>query len=171
MFKNYDLPEVIYVHRQSQPAQFPVWKTVKLGLASSVRNYLEQIKQNFQYNFYHDEVEEFRICRTLEVDLVKVTPIDLGLELPAKYPEVCAVARQRGLEICPQETGMALRLEYDNQPSGESLIVVSEPINGRLISVNNRPGLNWTRPQFWMSSTGYTLNPYQEYIFVRPRRT
>jgi hypothetical protein len=54
---------------------------------------------------------------------------DLGVELDrASLAEVYQRARQVGLELCPVEVGPQLRLDYRNQPLGETLDITMEPV-------------------------------------------
>jgi hypothetical protein len=54
---------------------------------------------------------------------------DLGVESDrASLAEVYQRARQAGLDLCPAEVGPQLRLDYRNQPLGETLDIAMEPV-------------------------------------------
>lgn len=63
------------------------------------------------------------------IDLVLVTPKELGF---TKYPtttELFAKAKAEGLELCPAEIGPRLREIYMDQPKGEWIYIAMEPIS------------------------------------------
>lgn len=61
-------------------------------------------------------------------DLVMVSNADLGFKDGAKLEDTYARALELGLELCPNEVGPQLRLQYINQPNGEWLLVAMESI-------------------------------------------
>ncbi|MDP3996150.1 MAG: hypothetical protein Q8P86_00455 [bacterium] len=63
-----------------------------------------------------------------EVDLVIVSNAELGFENGATVKETYSRAKEFGLELCPNEVGPQLRLQYKDQPKGEWLLVAMEPI-------------------------------------------
>jgi hypothetical protein len=73
--------------------------------------------------------EAFTIAPTeQEIDLVVVTVGELGFKNGAKYSDICQRAQELGLELCPNEVGPQLRLQYKDQPKGEWLRIAMEPI-------------------------------------------
>lgn len=74
---------------------------------------------------------EFKIAETqTELELVRVSVGDLGFNKPARYDEICARAKELGLDLCPPEVGPALRLAYKDQPMNEWLRIAMESIRG-----------------------------------------
>src|SRR3990167_588170 len=65
-----------------------------------------------------------------EVELVQVTPRDLGLRGAQNYDAICAAARAAGYDYCPAEVGPALRLAYTDQLVWEWITIGMEPIAG-----------------------------------------
>ena len=63
-----------------------------------------------------------------EVELVVVTSHDVGLEGNYTTTQMFTAAAAHGLSKCPAEVGLQLRLQYDDQPSGEWLLIAMEPI-------------------------------------------
>ena len=61
------------------------------------------------------------------VDLVKISVKDLGLPNGGTYSEICSKAKEKGLELCPPETGFILANEYE----GDWITIAMEPITGR----------------------------------------
>jgi hypothetical protein len=63
-----------------------------------------------------------------EVNLVSSSAYDLGFKKGAPFQEICARAKQLGLELCPQAVGPRLRLSYQDQPINEWLVVAMTPV-------------------------------------------
>jgi hypothetical protein len=63
-----------------------------------------------------------------EVELTLVSVAELGVETESPLSEVYQRATQLGLALCPPEVGPQLRLDYRDQPVGESLLVAMEPV-------------------------------------------
>ena len=64
-----------------------------------------------------------------EVDLVKVTVAELGFTKGARRDQIYERAKELGLVLCPSEVGPQLRLQYQDQPSGDWVFIGMEPIN------------------------------------------
>ncbi len=65
----------------------------------------------------------------MELDLVVVSVAELGFpEDGASLDAVYARARSLGLELCPPDLGLALRLNYLNQPRGQFLHIAMSPV-------------------------------------------
>jgi len=63
-----------------------------------------------------------------ELELTVVSAADLGVESEAALADVYKQAKQFGLVLCPAEVGPQLRLDYRDQPRGESLSIAMEPV-------------------------------------------
>lgn len=62
------------------------------------------------------------------VDLVVLTPADLGFTSYPTTTELFARAKEQGYDLCPAEIGPRLRAQYKDQPNGEWLSIANEPI-------------------------------------------
>lgn len=116
------------------PTEYPVWKTVKLGLHKSPDDYRAAIKSAKQkIGSWGDDILGRITCSQEEtdVDLVVLSVGDLGFKDGARYADICAKAVELGLELCPAEVGPALRLQYDDQPRGEWVLIAMEAITDR----------------------------------------
>jgi hypothetical protein len=113
------------------PAEYPIWKTVKLGLHKTPAAYRKALKStNFKIGSWGDDIlNKVSISETeQELDLVRRSVAELGFKDGAKYSDICAKAVELGLELCPNEVGPALRLQYKDQPRGEWFRVAMEPL-------------------------------------------
>jgi hypothetical protein len=156
----------------------PVWKQVTLGRhrgVNAVRTALDAARVRVG-----DRADEalgrpaFAFSTTpVTVDLIVLTPADLGFANGATLADVERRATQLGFELCPAEVGPLLRLAYLDQPIGEFLRVAMKPVatwggtpvdltvaNGGtgplLIGGESRPDLIFT--------SGV------KFVFVRPQR-
>jgi len=114
--------------------KFPTWKTIDLGRCSSVQGYCEAFKQG-----YHCSVGGYRAPKIImasdivisqnctRIELVNVSNVDLGLK-KATRSGVYKRAKMFGLDLCPNEVGFVLRMEYREQPDGEELLIAMKPI-------------------------------------------
>lgn len=73
--------------------------------------------------------KDFKPAKKKEkLSLVVLSVADLGFPQGATRQEIYDQAQKLGLEIVPVETGPQLRLQYEDQPMGEYLLVGSEPL-------------------------------------------
>jgi hypothetical protein len=119
---------------------FPVWKTIKLGTYKNPAALLKAMKKGgFIIGEWANDIihqPAFTVSpKKTEVELVKITVDDLGFKKGATRKDIYKNAFKLGLELCPNEVGPQLRLQYKDQPYLEWLLVAMEPItssNGRL---------------------------------------
>lgn len=113
---------------------FKVWKTLKLGTGlSTAADFRAALKRggNKIGDWANDILGKpafTAVSQETEVDLVKVTVAELGFKDSATYRQICERAMGFGLELCPAEVGPQLRLQYQDQPFGEWLVIAMEPI-------------------------------------------
>lgn len=143
---------------------FRTWKTIKLGLHRSPKDYRKAIKSaGMEISGWGNDILNKTTCfqEEVEVDLVVLSVAELGFEDGATYRNICARASELGLNLCPNELGPALREQYPDQPRGEWLIVAMDAVSdsdgylrlfrvghdgrGRrdLFGVNGYPGCFW----------------------------
>lgn len=65
-----------------------------------------------------------------EINLVRVSVADLGFPNGAHHLDICNRAFKFNMRFCPAEVGPQLRLQYHDQPVGEKLRIIMEPIEG-----------------------------------------
>lgn len=115
---------------------FDVWKTISLGTFNTVDQFRELLKNNglrlTDYGNFILRNTEFTLPSKNEIHLVNVSVADLGFENDAHYEDICAEAQKHGLELCSNEVGPQLRLQYKNQPKGECLHIAMSPVNASI---------------------------------------
>ncbi len=119
----------------AKPIEMPVWKTVKLGLHKSPKDYRAAIKSaKMKIGDWGDDILGRITCSQEEVDLdlVVLSVGELGFKGSARYADICTKAVELGLELCPAEVGPALRLQYGDQTRGEWVLIAMEAIAGRV---------------------------------------
>lgn len=157
---------------ETQPREFAVWKSVKLGTCKSPEEYRKALKKaGRRIGDWADDILGRITCLQEEVDLdlVALSVADLGFKDGARYADICAKAVELGLELCPVEVGPALRLQYGEQPCNEWMLIATEPITDRgggiFLMEHDRDGL-------WLNA--YCGSPddvwYAGYRFVFVRR-
>ena len=115
-------------------AEFKVFKTIKLGTGiKDADGYRNAIKDNNMRtgNWANDILSKsaFSVAtEETELDLVVVSVAELGFKNGAKLKDIFDRAKEKGLELCPNEVGPQLRLAYKDQPKDEWLVIGMEPI-------------------------------------------
>ena len=110
----------------------------------------------------------------IEVDLVIVTVEELGFKDGAKRSDIYKRAIELGLQLCPNEVGPQLRLQYMDQPKGQWLLIGMEPItdsdgNLRVFGVErNDVGKLWLYANY--GSPVYVWDGSHRWVFLRPRK-
>ncbi len=109
-----------------------MWKTVEIGSYKSADEILEAlITGGFRVNERAAEVLE-RIPVSgagtkIETSLLRVG--DFGFMFPARYDRLCERVKERTPNILQAIVAPYLRLQYREQPIGEYIIVIMEPVS------------------------------------------
>jgi hypothetical protein len=118
---------------QGRINKFSIWKKATLGIfqsAAAAREALDaaQVRIGDAANEILGRPGFSFGRRKIELDLVVVSVADLGFgKRGASLADVHARAAELGLELCPAELAPNLRLQYLNQPIGESLQIAMKP--------------------------------------------
>ncbi len=113
---------------------FQAWKTIKLGTGlKTAPDFLTALnEQKFQTSNWAKNIlgklEFTVVAQETEIDLVVVTVAELGFPKSATRQDIYQRAQKLGLDLCPAEVGPQLRIQYKDQPKGESLLIGMEPI-------------------------------------------
>jgi len=121
---------------------FPTWKIVQLGTGLRTGMYFDAAlhENNCLVEWWGDDLMRrvYISKQPLSVSLARITCKQLGLENEYVARElVYEKAIAAGLKPCPGEVGPQLRLQYLDQPVGETIYVGMEPV----ISSNDYPGI------------------------------
>ncbi|HEX2614412.1 MAG TPA: hypothetical protein VHL10_02895, partial [Nitrososphaera sp.] len=128
--------------------------------------------------FYH--AEEYNKY-DLDVDIVRVTPRDLGFfqKMHTRRSTLYERAIELGLELAWPEIGLALRLAYLDQPKGEWLTVPTNVVDpvvfDRTMRIGNSPYEDKTRGiagvlGIDLSVTEKHVRADEEFVFIKPRK-
>ncbi len=115
-------------------SQFPVWKTITLGTGfKTADDFRLAIKEaGYRIGDWANDIlgkSAFSVAtKETKLDLVNVSVAELGFAGSATRKEIYDKAIELGLELCPNEVGPQLRLQYKDQPKGEWLVIAMEPI-------------------------------------------
>lgn len=102
------------------------WKTVSLG--ESKASILKKLEK-YEVGYYAKQLlEKVEVSDKQEVDLVVLTPSDLGFTENPTTAELFGKAEELGYDLCPADVGPVLRVNYDDQPKEEYLWIATEPI-------------------------------------------
>lgn len=112
-------------------ADLKVWRTIELGTFSTGSALCDALKEGgFLSTTAYLGKKAARLLRSSEfcmsrgkrsVDLVVLSGADLGVKKSDIRREIYGRGRKLGLELCPAEVGPQLRLQYPDQPEGETL--------------------------------------------------
>ena len=114
-------------------SELPIWKTITLGLhrnVNAVRDALDAAK--IAVGDSADEIlgrPAFTFAnerRELNLVVLSVAALGFGAD-GGTLADIHARAVRLGFELCPEEVGPQLRLQYLNQPVGEFLHVAMKP--------------------------------------------
>jgi hypothetical protein len=118
-----------------------VWKTITLRTFPVIAELCAAVKACAKMEKYTEKnLSNTEINPTMkELRLLLVSAQDLGLDFITDYlDDVCERATSMGLQLCPHEAALQLRVDYKDQPEGEFIFVATELISG----VNKSAG--WT---------------------------
>lgn len=106
---------------------FKVWRSVTIGTYDNpfaLGNVIEGLRYlTIPPTHPSDTIDlgEIAINKMMEkIDLVMVTPAELGFEENPTFSDICKRLEDFGLQPCPQETGFQLALQYDG-PSDDAV--------------------------------------------------
>lgn len=152
---------------------YEVFKSIQLG-GTSKSGLIEQLKSSEVYfNDYAEKLLDssyFQVSENVnQVELVKLSLVDLGFQEEPFFSDICKVALENGLSLCPLELGAFLRLEYLEQPEGPYLTIASKTPNDDReypngFYVRNYEGRLWLRG--YRSDDDYPWPINSEFIFI-----
>ena len=153
--------------------EFPTWKTIKLGTRPNVAALKRAIiaQKNRISPWGNDILDRISVSpKETEIDLVRLTVAELGLPKGGIREQIYEKAKELGLYPCPAEVGPQIRLQYQDQPSGEWLLIGMEPItdsNGdpHVFYVGHVSVVRWLSAR--NGDAGHFWSPESRWVFVR----
>ena len=155
-----------------------VWKRITLGRyrsVSAIREALEAAR--VRVGDMADEIlgrPAFPYSRMpIAVDLLVLTPGDLGFTRETPLEDIERRAAQLGLDLCPAEVGPLVRLSYVDQPVGEFLRIAMKPVatwRGTPVTLTIANGGTGPILLGGESRPDFTFAPATRFVFVRPQR-
>ena len=157
-------------------ARFQIWRRTTLGSYKGVDAYRDALDAaKIKIGVAADEIlgrPAFPyVSGKMDVELTVVSAAELGVESESALADVYNRARQLGLVLCPAEVGPQLRLDYRDQPLGESLIVAMEPVNTYEPTILSL--VNWGTGLALLGGSGqsdFMVHGYLRFVFALPTR-
>ncbi len=121
---------------------FPIWRTIKVGTHKTIADLLSAIEvAGLEVSGWARDISKKVSLATAleELELVCLSVADLGFKNGATHKEIYEKALSLGLQLCPAEAGLQLRLQYPEQLCGEWVLIAMDPIadsDGGLIVFN-----------------------------------
>jgi hypothetical protein len=159
-------------------AERPVWKRITLGRYRGVNTLRAALDAaRVRVGDLADEIlgrPAFAFSTMpVEVDLVVLTPRDLGFAREASLADIERRAGQLGFELCPAEVGPLARLAYVEQPAGEFLRIAMKPVptwGGTSVSLTVANGGTGPILIGGEHHPDLAFAPGTRFVFMRPER-
>jgi hypothetical protein len=158
--------------------RFAIWRTTTLGSHKGVDSYRDALDAaKMKIGDAADEIlgrPAFHYVKEkTEVELTLVSVAELGVESESRLSEIYRRATQLGLALCPPEVGPQLRLDYRDQPVGESLLIAMEPVKTYYGDPTILALMNFGSGPALVGSDGRlesVVSGYLRFVFALPKR-
>jgi hypothetical protein len=158
--------------------RFQIWRTTTLGSHKGVDSYRDALDTaKMKIGDAADEIlgrPAFHYVKEkTEVELTLVSAAELGVKSESPLSEVYQRATQLGLALCPPEVGPQLRLDYRDQPVGESLLIAMEPVKTYYGAPTILSLMNFGSGLALVGSDGRpesVVSGYLRFVFALPKR-
>ena len=162
----------------STQAPFRTWRTTTIGSYKGVNAYRDAFDAaKIKIGDAADEIlgrSAFPYAgEKTQVELIVVSAAELGVESESSLADFYNRAEQLGLMLCPAEVAPQLRLDYRDQPFGETLIIAMEPVNTYSGEPTILSLVNWGSGLALLGGTGrsdFMVHPYFRFVFAFPER-
>ena len=149
------------------------FKIIEIGTYKDVKSLRKALEESGAQigNWASDILNKAKLSKSKQsLDLVALTVAELGFPEGAKLEDIYKAAKNQGLDLCPDEVGPQLRLQYSNQPNGEWLVIAMEPIKDsvgglNLFSVKCDYGARWLDAYY--GGPGLVWDADSRFVFVR----
>lgn len=121
-----------------------IWKTITIKKVTAQQ--LE--KAGYKVSDWAKDLLSKTKFKKETLNLVNISVAELGFPDGATRQQIYDKAKELGLEFCPASVGPVLRMEYQDQPNGERLLIGMEPVtvsvgNLRVFGVERDDGDRW----------------------------
>ena len=162
----------------STQAPFRTWRTTTIGSYKGVNAYRDALDAaKIKIGDAADEIlgrPAFPyVEKRTEVELAVVSAAELGVESESSLADFYNRARQLGLMLCPADVAPQLRLDYRDQPFGETLIIAMEPVDTYSGEPTILSLVNWGSGLALLGGTGRSdsmVPSYLRFVFAFPER-
>lgn len=163
---------------QTPPVPFEPkkWKTIKLGTEKSAKDLKKALERGkYPIGTYAEQILKKVVVAEseTELDLVIVTPRELGFTENTRRDAIYERAQELGLQLCPNEVGPQLRLQYGDQPLNEWMVIGMEPLTDsdgdlRLFYVVHLSDGRWLHSNYGSPDDVWSLD--YRFVFALPRK-
>ncbi len=161
--------------------EIKAWKQIKLGIGLGTADGFRKAIINSGLRISDWAIDMLAnkaftaAIKEQEIDLVVMSVKELGFKRITRYHQICARAKELGLELCPAEVGPQLRLQYLDQPKNEWLVIaMMEGIRDSsghglfTFCVGHNQDGRWLRVEHGYYDCAWDLN--EQFVFVLPRK-
>ncbi len=169
---------------EREVAMFKPWRQLKLRVGVSGDGFIQAIQdKGMQVHPYSQESmksEDFILVdQETELALTVISVKELTGNDQASLEEIIDEAKKKGYQLCPNQVGPESRLQYEDQPKGEELIIGMKPIRNpdgiaELFAIENTNvgGKGEYRKLLLNEECGSDrlFNGWQKFIFLLPSK-
>ena len=169
--------EGLHHFESNEKKEFPFWKTVLIGAGEKTGKEMTDTltREGFYVSGSSDSGAKDIINKVEfasspeELELVKVTPSDLGFKEMPSLRAMNARAEDLGLNLCPAEIGPRLRLAYKDQPKNDCIDIGMVPImdsegHAIIFSVIEEEGILYLHSNYNSEVQVYDINTSFVYV-------
>lgn len=109
---------------------FPVWRIVQLGTHKTTDALRKAVQKGNKISDWAKQLLEKTVVAEspMQIELYRVTVAELGFPGNTNFADIRARIHNLGFTDCPAEVGPQLRIQYTDQPMGEWIRVMMDPI-------------------------------------------
>ncbi len=110
---------------------FPIWRRISVGPQKDAEGLIDLLKRNCSLaevgglaNYIIDDCDaDIQNMVEESIELVNISPADLGFKNEVRYESIISKAKRFGLDICHPLIGPCLRINYLDQKEKEWMVI------------------------------------------------